>query len=132
MLKNKAENILWFSVFIYSKINLTQQGPNSIRSLKSGLGPLKYSDSIPASAGFTHRLNRLKPRASTFRGPPTKVYSIFNTVIGLSHLCCHNALYFLNNPLAIFLTQLHPISKYCRIKKKKKKTFIIFAFIQID
>jgi hypothetical protein len=49
------------------------------------------------SAGFTYRLDRLKPRASKSRGPPTKVYNIFNTVIGLSHLCCHNILYFLNN-----------------------------------
>jgi hypothetical protein len=31
------------------------------------------------SAGFTYRLDRLKPRASTFRGPPAKVYTIFNT-----------------------------------------------------
>ena len=35
---------------------------------------------------------------SKFRGPPAKVYNIFNTVIELSHLCCHNVLYFLNNP----------------------------------
>jgi hypothetical protein len=41
------------------------------------------------SAGFTYRLDRLKPRDSRFRGPPTKVYNIFNTVIELSHLCCH-------------------------------------------
>jgi hypothetical protein len=66
------------------------------------------------SAGFTYRLDRLKPRASTFRGPPVKVY-IFNTVIELSHLCCHNILYFLNNQSGIFLTQLHSISEYCRI-----------------
>ena len=55
------------------------------------------------SAGFTYRLDRLKASASNFRGPPTKVYNIFNTVIGLSHLCCHNVLCFLNNPTAIFL-----------------------------
>jgi hypothetical protein len=67
------------------------------------------------SAVFTYRLNRLKPRASTFRGPPAQVYNIFNIVIGLSHLCCHNVLYFLNNPSVIFLTQLHSISEYCRI-----------------
>ena len=40
---------------------------------------------------------------------------IFNTVIGLSHLCCHNVLYFLNNPSVIILSQLHFISEYCRI-----------------
>jgi hypothetical protein len=42
-------------------------------------------------------------------GPPAKVYNIFKTVsvIGLSHLCCHSVLYFLNNPSVIFLTQLH-------------------------
>jgi len=38
------------------------------------------------STGFTYRLNRLKPRASKFRWAPVKVYNIFNTVIGLSHL----------------------------------------------
>ena len=70
---------------------------------------------INTSAGFTNRLDRLKPRVSQFRGPPAKVYDIFNTVIGLSHLCCHNVLYFLNNSSIIFLTQLHSISEYCRI-----------------
>ena len=37
------------------------------------------------SVGFTYRLDKLKPRASKFRGPPAKVYDIFNTVIRLSH-----------------------------------------------
>ena len=32
-------------------------------------------------AGFTCRLDRLKPRASKFRGPPAKVNNVFNTVI---------------------------------------------------
>ena len=79
---------------------------------KPGRGPYNV-----CSAGFTYMLDRLKPRASTFRGPPTNVYRIVNTVIGLSHLHvrCHNVLYFLNNPSAIFLTQLHPILEYCRI-----------------
>ena len=67
------------------------------------------------SAGFTYKFDRLKPRASQFRGPPVKVYNIFNTVIGLSHLCCHNVLYLLSNPSVVFLTQLHSISEYCRI-----------------
>jgi hypothetical protein len=69
------------------------------------------------NAGFTYRLDRLKPRASECRGPPAKVYNILNTVIGLSHLCCQKVLYFLNNPSVIFLTQLHSISAYCRILK---------------
>jgi hypothetical protein len=67
------------------------------------------------SFGFTYRLDRLKLRASAFRGPPTKVYNIFNTIIGLSHLCCHNVLDFLINPSTIFLIELHSISEYCRI-----------------
>ena len=50
-----------------------------------------------SSAGFTYRLDRLKPRASQFSGPLVKVYNNFNTVIVLSHLSCHSALYFLNN-----------------------------------
>jgi hypothetical protein len=52
------------------------------------------------SVGFTYMSYRLKPRASNFRGAPAKVY-IFNTVIGLSHLCCHNVLYFLNTNILI-------------------------------
>jgi hypothetical protein len=67
------------------------------------------------SAGFTYRLDRLKPRASIFRGPSAKVCNIFNIVIGLSHLCCHNVLYFLSNHSVIFLSQLHPIYECCRI-----------------
>jgi hypothetical protein len=70
---------------------------------------------VVSSAGFTYRLDRLKPRASKFRGPLVKVYNIFNTVIVLSHLSCHSALYFLNNSSVIFLTQLHSVSEYCRI-----------------
>jgi hypothetical protein len=58
---------------------------------------------------------RLKPRASKYRGPPVKMYTIFNTVIGLPHLCCHKVLYFLNNTSVIFLAQLHSISEYCII-----------------
>jgi hypothetical protein len=41
-------------------------------------------------------------RASQFRVPPANVYNIFNTVIELSHLCCHNVLYFLNDPFSKF------------------------------
>jgi len=59
-------------------------------------------------AGFTYRFDRLKPRRA-------KVYNIFNTVIWLSHLCCHNVLYFLNSPSVILPTQLHSISENCRI-----------------
>jgi len=68
---------------------------------------------VTNSAGFTYRLNRLKPRASKFRGAPTKMYTIFNSVIGVSHLCRHNVVYFLNNPSVIFFTQLYFISEYC-------------------
>jgi len=65
-----------------------------------------------SSAGFTYRLDRLKPRASRFRGPPAKVFNIFNTVIGLSHLCCHNVRYFLDNPSVIFLTQFQNMVEF--------------------
>ena len=75
---------------------------------------VRYFSSL-CSAGFTYRLDRLKPRASKFRRPPAKVYNMFNTVIDFSHLCCHKVLYFLNNLSVIFLTQLHSISEYCRI-----------------
>ena len=69
----------------------------------------RYNQPFPSvdSAGFIHRLDSRKPRASKFRGPQAKVYNFFLTLIGLSHLCCHNILYFLNNPSVI--------SEYCRI-----------------
>jgi hypothetical protein len=41
-------------------------------------------------------------------------YHLFNNIIGLSHSCCHNVLFFLSNPSVAFLTQLHSISEYCR------------------
>ena len=59
-------------------------------------------------------LDRLKTKVSKFRGPPSRVCSVFNTDIELSHLCCHEVLYFLNNPSVNFFTQLHSISEYCR------------------
>ena len=47
-----------------------------------------------SSAGFTYyRLDKLKPMASTFNRTPAKVYNTFDTVIELTYLCCHNALY---------------------------------------
>ena len=76
---------------------------------------IQYMYILLHRARFTYRLDRLKPRASKFRGPPVKVYNIFNTVIGLPHLCCHNVPYFLSDPSVIYLTQLHFISEYCRI-----------------
>ena len=39
--------------------------------------------------GFTYRL-RLMPRASQSKGPPNKVYDIFNNVKDLSYTCCYN------------------------------------------
>ena len=84
------------------------------------------------SVGFTYRLDRLKHRASRFRGAPAKVLNIFNTVIGLSHLCCHNVLYFLNNPSVIFLTQFQNMvecytpSSYLPLLKLIKHTSIFF------
>ena len=67
------------------------------------------------NARFTYKLDRLKHRVPTFLGPPANAYYVFNIVIRLSHLCCHNELYFLNNPSVIFLAELHTISEYCRI-----------------
>jgi hypothetical protein len=64
------------------------------------------------SARFTYRLDRLRHRASRYRGPPVKVFNIFNTVIGLSHLWCHNVLYFLNNLSVIFLTQFQNMVEF--------------------
>jgi hypothetical protein len=52
--------------------------------------------------------------------------NFFYTFIGLSHVCCHNVMYFLNNPSVIFLTQLQSISEY------SKHPLIINAFIDID
>jgi len=77
------------------------------------------------NAGFTYRLDRLKHRASKFRGPPAKVYIFFNTVIGLSHLCCHNVLYFLNNPSRILQHFKHPSSSLPLLKLIKHTSIFI-------
>jgi hypothetical protein len=45
-----------------------------------------------SSTGFMHRLDRLKPRASQFRGPPDKVYNIFNTVHDIGEILLKLAL----------------------------------------
>jgi hypothetical protein len=45
------------------------------------LGQLKPNCPAIRCAGFTYRLDRLKPRPSKFRGVPAKVYNIFNNVI---------------------------------------------------
>jgi len=42
---------------------------------------VKQKITIRLSAGFPYRLGRLKPRASTSRGPLAKVYNIFVIVI---------------------------------------------------
>ena len=101
------------------------QGPGFGQAYKcGGAKPVQGYYLPPFSARFTYRLDRLKPRASRFRGPPTKVYTMFHTVIGLSHLCCHNVLYFLNNHSVIFLTQLHSISEYYRILNTPNHLFL--------
>ena len=46
-------------------------------------------------------LGRLKPKASKARGPPTKVYNIFDTGIGLSYTCCHSHDHLINTSQAI-------------------------------
>jgi hypothetical protein len=47
--------------------------------------------SLTFKEGFTYRLGRLKLRTSKSNGHPSKVYNIFETVIGLSYIFCHNA-----------------------------------------
>ena len=49
-------------------------------------------------------IGSIKSRASPFWGfRLTKVHTFFNTVIELSHLRCHNVLYFLNDPYTFAL-----------------------------
>jgi hypothetical protein len=52
---------------------------------------VKQKITIRPSAGFPYRLGRLKPRASTSRGPLAQVYNIFVIVIDLFYTCCHNS-----------------------------------------
>lgn len=66
------------------------------------------------SAEFIYRLGRLKPRASKFRGPPSRSIMVL-AVISLSCICCHYALYSQNNPSAILFEQLRSISQYYRM-----------------
>ena len=56
--------------------------------LTSIIGPLA-KQCTGASTGFPYRLSRLKPRASTSRGPLAKVYNIcvIVNVIDLSYVC---------------------------------------------
>jgi hypothetical protein len=58
---------------------------------------------VEFSVGFTYRFDKLKPRASNFKVLPIKVYTIFDTVTGLSYSCCYDALYSLSNTSVIFL-----------------------------
>jgi hypothetical protein len=39
------------------------------------------SCALTISAGFTYRLDRLKPKASECRGPPVKVYNILTLLL---------------------------------------------------
>ena len=73
---------------------------NSFSSSLVGSNLPDYPDKI--SAGFTYKIDRMKSMASKFRGPPAKVYNIFDAAFGLSYLCCNNALYSLNNTYTPF------------------------------
>ena len=75
----------------------SQQRLSTVRDLPIG--------SIGWSLG-PHNLGGLQLRCIIF---------LLDTFIGLSQLCCHSILYFLNNHSVVFLTQLHFISEYCRI-----------------
>ena len=117
-------NVLTWRSKIWHKeiLNVRTWFVNNINVIMKSIYPLLSYENVrltyymyKCSARFTYRLDRLKPRASKFRRPPPKVYNIFNTVIGVSHLWCHDILYFLNSPSLIVFTQLHSISEYCRI-----------------
>ena len=90
----------------------------------------QYTYIVGNSARVIYRLDRHMPRASIFKGPPAKVYTIFNTVIGLSHLHCRNVLCFLSNPSVSFLTQLHSISDYYRILNTHSSSLPILKLIK--
>jgi hypothetical protein len=47
------------------------------QSKEFNIGICSFSAKNAACAGFTYRLDRLKPRASNVREPPAKVYNIF-------------------------------------------------------
>ena len=112
--------LMWRSKIWHKEIlNVRTWFVNNINVIMKSIYPLLSYENVrltyymyKCSARFT---DRLKPRASKFGRPPPKVYNIFNTVIGVSHLWCHDILYFLNSPSLIVFTQLHFISEYCRI-----------------
>jgi len=58
---------------VHVLLNLFGHRPQSVYK---GQGAWHSTNTTP-SAGFTYRLARLKPRASTFRGPPAKAYNVF-------------------------------------------------------
>jgi hypothetical protein len=47
------------------------------QSKEFNIGICSFSAKNAACAGFTYRLDRLKPRASNVRETPAKVYNIF-------------------------------------------------------
>ena len=80
-----------------------------------------------SSAGFPYRLGRLKPRASTSRGPLAKVHNIFVIVIDLSYTCCHKpsviflALKANKSTLALISVLFLSFNKSSEIDKLKKQ-----------
>ena len=49
------------------------------------------------NAGFTYRLDKAEAQGFKIEGSSGQGVYFFNTVIGLSHLCCHSILYSLSN-----------------------------------
>jgi len=70
---------------------------------------VKQKITIRLSAGFPYRLGRLKPRASTSRGPLAKVHNIFVIVIDLFYICCHNSSVIF---IALHFRKIRPISRH--------------------
>ena len=76
---------------------------------------------------FPYRLGRLKPRASTSRGPLAKVYNIFVIAIDFSYTCCHNpsvivlALKANKSTLALISVLILSFHKNSEIDKLKKQ-----------
>jgi len=77
------------------------------------------------SAGFTYKLDRLKPRASKFRWFPTKVYNIFNTVIGLSQQPFSNFPYTVALHFRILQNFKHPSSSSPLLKLIKHTSIFL-------
>jgi hypothetical protein len=105
-LRDKNKNILTLVLSEKKFLKETNNHNHPPHPCKLNGRSLRSVPDLPIGSSLgPQNLGGLRPRCILF----------LTLLLDFSHLCCHNVLYFLNNPSVIFLTQLHSISEYCRI-----------------